>query len=356
MRKTKRITEALEFIFCACLGAAFLLSSAKSAEIVKNSLIFTASTVIPALFPFMVVSKLISSSSITNRLTAALGKPAHKFFGLSCDSLTAVILGFISGFPIGALTVCESYGKGKLSKNEAERSLALAHNTGPSFPIGLAGAVLWNSKAFGGVLYVSQIVTWVIAAKLYKSDAVAENGYSDAVDGNCRKSFARVFTDAVTSSALTCVNIAAFASFMQLCSALLVSLLPKMTYSAVAVISALFEFSDGCVKAASVGGAVGCAVTGFAIGFGGLSALMQGAAPALSQGLSVKPLVTVKLFQGVLSAVFASLYYIFFGAESSAVAPTAAISYNGTIIDGILVSMLALFLIVKMCSKHGKTS
>ena len=356
MRKTKRITEAFEFIFCACLGAAFLLSSAKSAEIVKNSLIFTASTVIPTLFPFMVVSKLISSSSITNRLTAALGKPAHKFFGLNCESLTAVILGFISGFPIGAVTVCESYGKGKLSKNEAERGLALAHNTGPSFPIGIAGAVLWNSEAFGIVLYVSQIVTWVIAAKLYKSDEVADKCYSNAVDGNCRKSFARVFTEAVSSSALTCVNISAFASFMQLCSALFVSFLPKMPYSAVAVISALFEFSDGCVKAASVGGAVGCAVTGFAIGFGGLSALMQGAAPALSIGLSVKPLITVKLSQGVLSAALATLYYIFFGAESSAVAPTAAISYNGTIIDGIIVSMLALFLIVKMCSKHGKTS
>lgn len=359
MNKASRAIEIILFSIYTAAGASFLIFPEETAKSVSESMYFTAKSVIPALFPFMVISKLIESSVITDRLIGVIRKPFEKLFGISKAALTAVILGFISGFPIGALTVNESYKNGRLSKAEAERAVALSHNTGPSFPIGLVGTVLWNDKAFGIFLYTVQLVSWMITARLYKSKAWAEIDYSDVVDGKRRGGIAPVITGAISDSAMVCVRIMGFTAFLRICSGLLVSVLPKMPFSAIAIMSSAFEFSDGCVKAASLGGMTGCAVTGFSIGFGGLSALLQGASVTLEEGLSVKPLITAKLFEGALCAVFSALYYRFVGVNTPT-KPAVSFIRGGTCstICVILLFIIFSFTIKNSLkpSKNSKTS
>lgn len=47
-----------------------------------------------------------------------------------------LVLGFISGYPIGAKTVCQIYSSGLCTKKEAEILLAYTNNSGPLFIIG----------------------------------------------------------------------------------------------------------------------------------------------------------------------------------------------------------------------------
>jgi hypothetical protein len=69
----------------------------------------------------------------------------------------AFICGIISGYPIGAKSVCDIYARGKISKSEAESLLAYCNNSGPLFVIGAVGVGIYGSLTVGVALYMVHI-------------------------------------------------------------------------------------------------------------------------------------------------------------------------------------------------------
>ena len=69
-----------------------------------------------------------------------LGKYFNKFikpiFNVPGESLIAIILGIISGYPIGAKVVCNLKKDKIISKTEAERLISFTNNSGPLFILG----------------------------------------------------------------------------------------------------------------------------------------------------------------------------------------------------------------------------
>ncbi len=57
--------------------------------------------------------------------------------GGACSS--ALALGFVGGYPVGARTAIALYENGQCSKTEAERLLAFCNNSGPAFILGGGG-------------------------------------------------------------------------------------------------------------------------------------------------------------------------------------------------------------------------
>ena len=340
--------EMIKFLFLVILSAFVIIYSRQTSDSVRSSITFAVTTVIPALFPFMVLSRMIASSDALQYILSPSEKVTVKLFNISCNGMIPVIIGFITGFPIGAVTVCEKYKKGEYSKGEAERLLALSHNTGPSFPIGFIGIQLWGSARFGLFLYLSQIIPWLLATTLWKGRHKAERTQTSAVNGKRRSSLIIQITDAVSSAALASISVAAFTVFFGFCLGAIDILMPKMTFSARAFMSSLLELTDGCCYAARLGGTVGCALTGFAVGFGGLSALMQASSAACVQGLSVKTLIRIKLISGIVCALLAAGYYICFPIEAQSVFAPASLSVDTPVLQCItivsIISILFIFL------------
>ena len=106
-------------------------------------------TVIPALFPFIFLTGIITST-----LTDSLGKvfrPIGKLFKIPVGSEAALILGFLGGYPIGAQAIRNLYQAGQLHKKTAQRMLTFCNNPGPAFLFGMVGC-----------LFDSIIVSWLI--------------------------------------------------------------------------------------------------------------------------------------------------------------------------------------------------
>lgn len=316
MKAFKDIRRHFRTAFLICGMLAAVMFSSEAANSVRSSMIYTASTVIPTLFPFMVLSKLILSSNVKIREDGRASKFCARVFGLSADAATSVLLSFIGCFPVGAAAVCDSCKKGGLARTNAERALALSHNTGPSFPIAFVGGVLWQSKCFGVALYVFQILSWVAACAVFRVRKA--EAFTSAVDADdeCRNKPGGSFSSVICDSAISCVNITAFTAFMRLCVDAFLLLLPNNAFYA-AVVSSFLEFSDGCVRASKLGGIVGCALCGFAVGWGGLCAALQASSYAHECGISPRALVKVKLFEGLLCGALSAFYCIFFPLESA---------------------------------------
>ena len=78
-----------------------------------------------------------------------------------------------------------------------------------------------------------------------------------------------------------------------------------------AILSSVFEFSSGVSAGARLGGNIGAALTGFSVGFSGISALMQVASFAFESGVSMKKCAVFKLLQGFICSGICVLSYFF---------------------------------------------
>ena len=149
-------------IFCLLLMI-FLLSDPKTAsENVKNSISMCLFSLIPALFPFFVLSSLLCGMGVSRTLSRVLSKPFRHVFGVSGDGALPLLLGFLGGYPTGVRTVCTQYASGQITKHEAQRLLLFTGNTGPAFIIGAAGLGIFASVKAGFILYAFHILSALI--------------------------------------------------------------------------------------------------------------------------------------------------------------------------------------------------
>lgn len=121
-----------------------ILFSAQNLIAAKNGLALFAFSVLPTLFPFFVATELILKTNIINILGKVLTKFMKPIFNLPGESAIAIILGTISGYPIGAKIVCDLKKDKKISKIEAERLIAFTNNSGPLFIIATCrNCIIW---------------------------------------------------------------------------------------------------------------------------------------------------------------------------------------------------------------------
>lgn len=112
-------------------------------------------TLIPSLFPFMVLSTYMAESG----LAAALGKwmqPITRFcFRQPGCAASAILMGFVGGYPAGAKTISRLLEQGELTREQAGRLLCFCVSAGPPFVLTAVGVCLLGNPSAGVVLLLS---------------------------------------------------------------------------------------------------------------------------------------------------------------------------------------------------------
>ena len=300
-----------------CLVAAllFLLYAERTAEAVTESLSVCARSIIPSLFPYMVISALLTQTGTDAVIGRLAARPVRWLFGFSAEAAPAVALGALCGFPVGALSAVNGYEAGRLSKAETERVLAVCNNTGPAFLTGVIGGVYWNDASFGIFLYVMQITAAVLigifSADRRRSDNIGVKAVSCSRTEPQRESFLSQLSRAVTSASQNMIVICGFILFFSVIVDLLLpvfELLCPSGYLGAAVVS-LLEFSAAARCAVLLPDAAAAAgFTAFAVGWAGISVHAQVTAFAGKHRFCMKRYYFCKLTQGGLCAVGAYFY------------------------------------------------
>ena len=123
-------------------GAAALLCYPQQAmEAARSGLLLCGNVIIPSLFPFFVLSALVVELGLAGALGRLLEPLMGVLFRVNGSCASAVALGFLGGYPVGARTAIELYRKGMCTKTEAQRLLAFCNNSGPAFILGVVGTV-----------------------------------------------------------------------------------------------------------------------------------------------------------------------------------------------------------------------
>ncbi len=268
---------------------------------VKESMLLCFSTVIPSLFPFMVLSSLFVSyaDGSSFRLIGILTK---SLFGISPVANTAFICGMLCGYPVGAKCTLELYKAKKISASEAESLLAYSNNSGPLFVIGAVGVGLFGSLKIGIVLYVIEFISALTAAfvlKRYTSYTVSK-GLSRS---NCRIGL----TESICTGVTNVMSVCGFIIFFAVINTLIEPLISFLPDYISCILSAIVEVTNAIFKIQGSGLKNALTLTAFALGWSGFSVHMQVKSLVGDSGLSMKKYYITRLFIGFFSALITYL-------------------------------------------------
>ncbi len=294
--------------------ASFILiicSSDVAIEYMKKGLGLCAATVIPSLFPFMIISELIVSSGIGVRISRVLARPMRWIFGVSEAGAAAYLLGIVCGFPIGARTAVSMYDRGVISKRELERLLTFCNNPGSAFVISAVGVSLLGSERLGVLLYcciiLSSFIVGAIGKLFFKQNGQeAESVMTVPMSSDAIKAV----TDAIQASAISMLSVCAYVVFFSAAVGCIGSLISRFSppEELIAAIFGFFELSSGVGAASGVtsrsGAVLLCALF---LGWSGLSVHFQIMSVCSGRAISFKPYIIAKAAQGVICSALVGI-------------------------------------------------
>lgn len=156
------VTAAL----CALLE--MILAPQQMIDSARYALRLCAELIIPSLFPFFVVSGLLNRLGFSARLAGRLSRPAARLYGISGAGATALFMGLIGGYPLGAAYIADMRRQGLISAEEGERLMGFCNNSGPAFLIGSIGAGVFGSARLGLGLYIIHILSALITGLFFR--------------------------------------------------------------------------------------------------------------------------------------------------------------------------------------------
>ena len=324
----------LPFIFCM-FTICLVIFSRENLSATKSGLLLWANNVIPSLFPFFIATELLGYTNIVSRIGKLLNPIMRPIFNVPGSGAYALIMGIISGYPIGAKIVTNFRENGICSKEECERLLAFTNNSGPLFIIGTVGISLFYNSTIGLLLFITHLLACLTVGILFRfwkynknSTSVSKLHYSIDNKEVSFSSLGDVLSKAISSATSTILMIGGFvvlfsiilsilenSKILSISSSLLEPFFSflgtsKSQFSS-SFLSGIVELTNGLKQITSIpykSISTNIIFSAFLLGFGGISILLQVFSIISKTDISIKPYIIGKILHGI----FASLYtYIF---------------------------------------------
>lgn len=303
--------KAIITIFAILFNLIILLFPKEIIKATENGLLLWYKYALPSLFPFMIGINFLKSTPFPLWLSKALKPITSRLFNIKGYGTFAIISGFLSGYPIGAKTVCDLYRENKLSKSEAQYLISFTNNSGPLFIIGTVGIAMLKSKGIGYYLLIIHYISAVIIGLLTnkpKSSIYNRSTYSNF-------SFWDNIRESLTNSINSIVGVGGYIILFSIICSITTIILDKtnlaLSQSAMGLIYSILEVTNGC-KALSNISQLNISIISGAIAFGGLSIQCQSISYISQSDLSIKKYFITKVFQGLISFGLCFFSYRYF--------------------------------------------
>lgn len=270
-----------------------------------------AGCVLPALFPYLFITAVLSSLSITSKIGRLISPLTTRFFNVGGAVGYALLASLISGYPVGAKTVSDLRKNNLISDEEAVRASTVCSTSSPVFIFGSVASVMFGSLSFGIKLYICHVLSTLITGcffGLYKRwiKPTKMQTFSLAKVDN-------VFYESVFSSVISVLTVGGIITLFYLFTQILLSLgvlspfvwiFEKIFTSksaAEGLCVGIFECTNGLKLLASTGiGFFTLPIATFICSFGGLSVIMQSVAFLKNAKIKTAPFVLSKLISAVI--------------------------------------------------------
>lgn len=256
-------TSGVVIVFCVL----FIAEPSVIIDGLRKGLTICGSSVIPSMFPFIVLSDFIIRSDYGNIIGKKISPLTEKVFRLPGVAGCAIIMSLIGGFPIGAKMTAQLYENGEITASQGRRMIIFCVNAGPAFVIGTVGTAMLSSRQAGIILFVSLSVTSLLTgflSRFFADKAVIRPSKIKTVFNP------NVLSESVSNSVQTMFNICAWIMLFSGFNALMIRL--PISKSATIWLTMLTEVTNGCMSAA---GNFPACILALTLGWSGLAVHCQ---------------------------------------------------------------------------------
>lgn len=321
-------------IIFVLIAICLVIFSKTNLSAASNGLILWATCVVPSLFPFFVISNLLSHTKVVSFIGRLLDKFMKPLFNVPGIGGFAFIMGLISGYPVGAKIVSEFREKGLVSKDEGERMLAFTNNSGPLFILSSVGISLFGDTKTGILLLCTHVLSCITVGIILGKFSIEQSEKNNYINNKIilknnnvtLKNLGEVLGNSINTAISTILLIGGFVVIFSVIISILnvthaLDFLSKFLNPILSflgfnldfskpMLSGIIELTNGIksvsnihIKAISQN-IILCA---FLLGFGGFSVLLQVFSIVSKTDLSMKKYFIGKLLQGIVASIYTFL-------------------------------------------------
>jgi sporulation integral membrane protein YlbJ len=284
------------YVKISMLSASFLLlimNLEQAAEGIRVGIDMCLQSVIPSLFPFLILTKYISSQLYGMRIP--LLSKLSRLCGIPDTMGSALIVGLVGGYPGGAQLVTDAWERKLIAKKTAERMLGFCNNAGPAFIFGVCATMFTTAKV-GWYILLIQVFSSIMCG------AILPDGSNEIVGKDERRatSFVECFEMAIAAMGRICGWIFCFRVVISYLEAYCPIGNPILR----TIVSGILELTNGCFCLYEIPAEpLRFILVSGMLSFGGLCVWLQTA--SMTKSLSLKWFYVGKSMQCLLSVLLA---------------------------------------------------
>lgn len=261
-----RRTNAWSLIFGFVGMLVMILDGQTAVSGVQAGVELCLKSLIPALFPFFVLSALITSS-LAGYPVGVL-KAVCRFCRMCPGAESFLAVGILGGYPVGAANIAGAQSKGQLSQEEAERMAVFCNNAGPSFLFGMLGPMFPDRKWIW-LLWAIQICASILTGYLLPGGG----SHPIIPPTSSPPSLSECLNRSIKSMALVCGWVVLFRMILEFLQLWILWLFPL---SVQIVLTGLLELANGCLTLSNVeSSSLRFLLAGIMLSMGGFCVWMQ---------------------------------------------------------------------------------
>lgn len=311
----------------ASIGMIVLILDGKTAVYgIQSGIEICLRTLIPSLFPFFVISGLITTS-IMGRAVAPLGM-IGRVCRIPAGSESLLAVGMLGGYPVGAKNVSDAHCEKLLSTEDAQRMAVFCNNAGPSFLFGILGP-LFPDMRWVWILWVIQILSAIATGMLLPGGSVRRISLQPREP----VSMTDVLSRSLKSMAFVCGWVTMFRMVLEFLNRWILWLFPLPVQ---VLLTGLLELSNGCIRLQQIENIpLRFFLASMMLSMGGICILMQ--TKSVFENLDIKNYLKGKLLHAVVSLILST------AAIPLLVENTPAYRYFALLLAGLFVAVLSVF-------------
>ena len=279
-------------------------------DTVGFSLNIWITSLLPALFPFFIVSDILINYDVIKYFPKVIRNSIKYLFNVSDNGLVIILLSMLSGFPSNARNIKNMYLDKKITKEEGEHLLYFTHFSNPMFILGTIPLILNSNKISKYILISHYLANIIIGICLRKYNRVNDSNTSNYKED--KHNFGLVLTTSIRKSLDSVLGILGTLTVFLIISTLLINFFNLDNTSSL-LIKSILELTSGLKELGSYNllDKYLLIISSCILSFGGLSVHMQVINELIDTDISYKNYFIGRILQVVLSLGISYLISLF---------------------------------------------
>ncbi len=279
-------------------------------DTVGFSLNIWITSLLPALFPFFIVSDILINYDVIKYFPKVIRNSIKYLFNVSDNGLVIILLSMLSGFPSNARNIKNMYLDKKITKEEGEHLLYFTHFSNPMFILGTIPLILNSNKISKYILISHYLANIILGICLRKYNIVNDSNTSNYKED--KHNFGLVLTTSIRKSLDSILSILGTLTVFLIMSTLLINFFNLDNTSSL-LIKSILELTSGLKELGSYNllNKHLLIISSCILSFGGLSVHMQVINELVDTDISYKNYFIGRILQVVLSLGISYLISLF---------------------------------------------